>query len=546
MQSAGDPPGRAWLAGGVAPHAAIRARSLLRYAPAIVLFVIVVADAAQYADADLWGHLRLGQLIASRRRLIDHAPFAYSFAPQGPRWVDHEWLAQVVMALCYDAAGVAGLKLWKFACAAVTVVLLALAEAETGASIGVQLVVLVAAVGALVPQIQFRPQLFDYAALAAIVAMLARESGGRRAPLWLAIPILALWANLHAGFVVGLAVLALYTVTTAAADARRGAGSKPALRLAAVTLAATAATLANPYGPRVWNVLLETARSPFTMRRVVEYQPLLAALRSSMATGVPIFSLVCFLGMFVALLICLAVASCAADLGLAVAALFVSVGAFYAVRNVALAAIVIAAPLARHATLALARFESRARNKFVHTQERAPATESSPALPMPMALQSLIAALAIALAVHQGLFSATLRTAGAEPVGAVRFMAAHHLYGNVLCAYGWAVYLIWHEAPRSRVFIDSFEIMYPRQVQDDYLLVNDARRGAARVLDAYPNDFVLMPTGSPAYGLMTAQASWRLVYRDPVAALFARASSAAACLAGVPVLSMTALPSFFP
>ena len=54
---------------------------------------------------------------------------------------------------------------------------------------------------------QFRPQLFDYVFFAALIAMLARESHGRRAPLWLAVPMLALWANLHGGFFIGLAAL---------------------------------------------------------------------------------------------------------------------------------------------------------------------------------------------------------------------------------------------------------------------------------------------------------------------------------------------------
>jgi hypothetical protein len=499
-----------------------------------VLFVIVLADSAQYADTDLWGHLRFGQLILSQRHLICHTPFAYSFAPPGPRWIDHEWLAQVVMAICYEAGGVTGLKLWKFACAGATVILLTLAEAETGASIGIQFVVLTAAAGALVPQMQFRPQLFDYIALAAIVAMLARESGGRRAPLWLVVPILALWANLHAGFIVGLLVMAVYTAIVFLVDKSRGAGSGRALRSGTVTLAATAATFINPYGPRLWLVLIETARSSFTMRRVAEYQPLLSVMRSSLRTGVPIFSLICFLAMLVALVICVVAAPSPDDFGLVGAALFLSAGALYAVRNVALAAIVIAAPLTRHASMAIERLEPKTSARRMGSRRlRGP-------------LQAAIVALAIALALHKGLFFSTLRTASAEPVGAVEFMRAHNLYGNVLCAYAWGVYLIWHLAPDSHVFIDSFEIMFPRKVRDDYLAFHDARPGAARVLDAYPNDFVLMPTGSLAYTLMMAQARWRLIYRDPVCALFARAGSFAARIAGVPVLRTTVPLIFFP
>ena len=81
--------------------------------------------------------------------------------------------------------------------------------------------------------------------------------------------------------------------------------------------------------------------------------------------------------------------------------------------------------------------------------------------PMRLALQGAVAALAILLAVRTGLFSATLPAIADEPVGAVEFMAAHGFHGNVLCGYRWGVYVIWHQAPFSRVFIDSFEIMYP-------------------------------------------------------------------------------------
>jgi hypothetical protein len=380
--------------------------SLLKYAPALVLFVIVVADSAQYADTDLWGHVRFGQLIVGQRHLIRHAPFTYSFAPPGPAWVDHEWLAQVIMALCYDATGVTGLKLWKFACAAATIILLAFAEAETGASAGVQFVVLVAAAGALVPQMQFRPQLFDYVLLAAIIAMLARESyGGRRAPLWTTVPILMLWANLHGAFIIGVVVLAIYAVATGAADVWRGAGWRRTLRLAAVTVIATAATLVNPYGLGVWRVLLHTARTPLTMQRVVEYRPLLALLSSSWVAGSPIFPYVCFLAMLCVLVICVIIVPGAEGLGLVAAALFLSAGALYAVRNVALAVIAVSVPLARHAGLIAARLEERSPGTCVRMD--APA-------PMRPALQVLVAALALALAVRTGLFSSTLPAAAAS------------------------------------------------------------------------------------------------------------------------------------
>ena len=155
--------------------------------------------------------------------------------------------------------------------------------------------------------------------------------------------------------------------------------------------------------------------------------------------------------------------------------------------------------------------------------------------------------LAVSLLIRTGLLSKRLPAVEAKPAGALAFMEHQNLRGNVLCEYGWAGYLLWHEAPGSKVFIESlFEAYYPHSVQDDYAAVYYAEPGAAHVLDAYPNDFVLMPTGSAAYSLMMAQAGWRLIYRDPVSSLFARAGSPAARLPAVPELVRAAPPSVFP
>ena len=69
---------------------------------------------------------------------------------------------------------------------------------------------LVATAVALMPLMQFRPQLYTYILLAALMALLTRDNYRRSAPLWLAVPMFALWANLHGGFVIGVGSLALY------------------------------------------------------------------------------------------------------------------------------------------------------------------------------------------------------------------------------------------------------------------------------------------------------------------------------------------------
>lgn len=508
--------------------------SLLRRAPALVLLAIAIADAMRSADTDLWGHIFFGRLILGQHQLWFHAPYSYA-CPPGPRnWPNLEWLGSVVLAIVYDTAGVIGLKLGKFVCVAWLIVFVAAGEAESGASLGVQAVVLLLTAMALLPQMQFRPVLGTYVLFAALVAMLARESYGRRAPLWLTVPMLALWVNLHGGFFVGLAALGLYALVRGAQDMFAGKGIAQGVRLAALTSAAALATLLNPYGLHDWLTVASYLHNAFTLHYISEFRPLLAVIADRYRHGAPLFPFVCALTIMAGLFVTFALAPRADDLALFAVAALMTASALYAARNTALAVIAAAVPLCRHTALLAER-------RGAHVGGPMPRARPYPRL------QVALAAAAALFALRTGLLSRRLPAIEDKPAGAVAFMHEHGLHGNLLCEFGWADYLLWHDAARSRIFIESlFEAYYPHALQRDYAEFYYARPGAARVLDAYANDFVLMPAGSPAAGLTAAQKGWRLIYRDPVAALFARAKSPAARLAGIPAINETRPPSVFP
>ena len=95
--------------------------------------------------------------------------------------------------------------------------------------------------------------------------MLARESYGRRAPLWLAVPMLALWANLHGGFFVGLAAMGLYTAIRGAQNLAQGRDMRTRGAARRAYFVGDTRNLANPYGLRDWIVIVNVLRSPFTL-----------------------------------------------------------------------------------------------------------------------------------------------------------------------------------------------------------------------------------------------------------------------------------------
>src|SRR5205814_9542319 len=108
----------------------------------------------------------------------------YSYSAAGLLWRNHEWLAQVALALSYGAAGIVGLKLLKLLCAAVMMLALATGLSRTSSSAGIQRMVLLATAAGIMVQMQFRPQLFTFVLLTVELAVLAKEVYQGPARVW--------------------------------------------------------------------------------------------------------------------------------------------------------------------------------------------------------------------------------------------------------------------------------------------------------------------------------------------------------------------------
>jgi len=320
-----------------------RPLTLIRYAPAALLVITLVADSNRHTDPDLWGHIHFGQAFIAKRDLIFRDTYSYSAA--NAQWRDHEWLAEVAIATIYNSCGIVGLKLWKFICSAFVVLFLADAEAAPGAPASVQLCVLVAAALGLILQSQFRPQMFTFVAIGALMALLARDTYRERAWLWLAIPLAALWANLHGGFFIGIVVLALYSATITARDVATGAGWRHGMRCIFVTLAASAATLLNPYGIGMWRTVAHALGNPYTRIAIRDWQPLVWSIIGQWQTapsGVVLYAVV--IAMAIGVAASFAAAPSAEDVPLIAIVAAMAVATLLSARSLALVAITSCAP----------------------------------------------------------------------------------------------------------------------------------------------------------------------------------------------------------
>jgi hypothetical protein len=152
-------------------------------------------------DPDTYLHIAAGRWMLAHHALPVRDPFSYTFA--GAQWVPHEWLAEIVLAAIYRAAGWTGLALVASACFAASVGLLTrflLRSADPFSAL-----IAVALGAALVePHLLARPHILALPLLVLWSGALFAASDAGEAPPFRLLPVMVLWANLHGSFLFGL------------------------------------------------------------------------------------------------------------------------------------------------------------------------------------------------------------------------------------------------------------------------------------------------------------------------------------------------------
>lgn len=198
---------------------------------------LVVGFAALFsitgADARWLG--ALGAEIVHSGGIPHGVPFA---AAASGSWPNVPALAEVVFHGLL-AAGPRALLAAQLAAVAVALVTVARDGRAAGASDGaIALCLIVASVGAFPSLAVVRVQLFSVALFPLLLALLRAEARAESRRIWLVVPLLALWSNLHGAVLAGLGVLLVYL----ALDRARRAP----LEAAVVAVAAVAACCLTP------------------------------------------------------------------------------------------------------------------------------------------------------------------------------------------------------------------------------------------------------------------------------------------------------------
>jgi hypothetical protein len=439
---------------------------------------------------DLAYHIRAGEdVLHGNIPRVD----TYTFTVAGTPWLDQQWLAQGVFAALYRAGGWPLLAAAQALMVGATFALVFLAARATGVRPrdGSLLVL----VGFLVasPGLGMRPQLL---ALPLFAALLWVASGRHEHPgrLWAAPFLAALCANLHGSFalfpvVVGLAWLE---------DRRRkDARASRTLLIAGVT---AVATLANPFGPRVWTYAYDLSTNPVIRDTINEWKPL------TLAT-IP--------GWFVILSALAVVAYLVRRKQPTPWTALVTLALFFLLALSAQRAIVwwgMVVPVVLAGLVAAGREPVRS----------PPAGSRGPRAPAYAIIGSLVALIVILAPWWRG--SSYEHFLVAAPPGITEAARTELAPGTrTLVHQPWGSWFEF-ELPDIPVFVDSRIEIIPSDIWHDYGQVGFSGAEWQEVLDRWDVEAVVASADWDLLPVLEAPGSgWRLVYEDDDGALFVRA-----------------------
>jgi hypothetical protein len=491
--------------------------------PALILLVLVFTTVRPINDPDCWFHLAHGRYFLEHGKILDRDIFSHTAA--GREWISSGWLSSVLMQLVFGRWGPTGLTVFVTVTAALIYTFIYVAGLRRGAGAELATVLVLCSILAGYMRFNPRPDLLSLAALPLFLRLLLEldrwQPGRKSAPalLWLLPFVMALWANLHAGFLAGVIVLWIAAGLSLFQWPRSEARAllPKVLLIGGLT---SVAWLANPYGWRIAGLAAKIRAIPGVRMLIFEWMPL-AYLPGFNLPWPNYVGLAALGGLWWACWKCGRKERKAWHFA---AASFLALFALWQRRQAGLFALGV--PILALPSIGALRARLEQRRVW---------------------LQGAVVAGALAICSLQ--YTGALDMGNGLPVTGVNakmlpcipteFLQQVPVPQKLFNSYGMGGYLLYHLGPRLPVFIDGRLDVYDPQVWADYLAAEEGALSIAAIHERYGVNTFAIETrdafGDPIHlaNRLTKDPAWALVFYDDDYAIFVfRNKAAADVLAG--------------
>ncbi len=187
-------------------------KSVLMILGLLGFFLMFILALTPTIDPDLGWHIKTGELMWEYKT-IPHTDW-YSYTMPDFAWIDHEWLTEIFMYQVYQAAGMGALNIF-FALLVVFVFGFLIGETVLVKPRWENRILLgVLAILASTAFLGARPQMFTLLFVSLVLLIINRLIKNEKTrAVWFLPPLFLLWVNMHASFLAGFMILAVYLLT---------------------------------------------------------------------------------------------------------------------------------------------------------------------------------------------------------------------------------------------------------------------------------------------------------------------------------------------
>jgi hypothetical protein len=485
-------------------------------------------------DAGTGWHVRDGQQILHTHSITRTDSFSYTM--QGQPWYAWEWLYDVLIAAIYLWLGLNGVVFFSAIVIAATFALVLRLALRCGSSLPVAVILMMFAVGASTIHFFARPHVLSWLLTVIWFQLLdssetasetTAHSGNYRRLLWLPL-ITLLWANLHGGFLLGIALCGLYLIAgliryfTDREDRQRVGGWLKSLAVASLLSLLT--TFVNPYGYKLHVHIYQYLSNRFLMNHIDEFL-------SPNFHGV---AQQCFAALLLITVAGVATKRQKLRLSHLLVIIFAAYSGLYASRNLPVSSILltlIVAPI-----LSTSLFDTDALQKMTLRLRGLMSRANAFATRMTdMELRfrghlwpALAVLLGLLICMQHGMLGAWQAIdaqfdAKRLPVQAVEVIALRGIQDPIFAPDYWGGYLIYRFFPNARVFVDDRHDLYGEPFLKDYLKVIHVQPDWEKFLNERRVQWILAPAEGSLANILKEMPAWKVIYEDSTAVLFQRA-----------------------
>lgn len=459
-------------------------------------------------DGDTYWHIAAGNKMLANGAILTKDVFSHTAIDQS--WTAHEWLAEIIMAVIHKFCGLPGVAIFFFMLASLSFCLLYIVvrkRTEEWPSLFFVALALIFSLNHLLA----RPHIFTWFLGGLTLFIISKQD---RALFFLPL-IIIFWANVHAGFILGLLLQAIF-ISGNFLDEKcpftfydlKNWALKNKIALVSFLLSILAVGI-NPFGYTLYLFPLHVSKgifalginewlSPNLQRHWVFRLYLLSAIfllsqKSTKTSWADRLSLLLFFN-----------------------------SALVHQRHISIAAYYLAPFMAESSYLwansifSNIHFPKSQANPLILSKSSGPIATvilciiclmlSSPAFPTArQAFKSLIP-------IPQKKF----------PVTAIEYLRENRPNGKVFNEYSWGGYLIYSFPTQIPVFIDGRADMYGERIFGDYQKIRNLNNSAMNLLIDYKIDWVFFPTDSILIRYLLQSKQWKVLYKDEDATIIAR------------------------